>query len=263
MNQYEMAYRVWPCLCKIAEKKKTVTYGDLGAAIGIHHRPIRKALGCIQDFCLEQRLPPLTILVVSKQSRQPSGGFIAWDVDHLEAGYDLVYDYNWKSLDNPFQFASDGSDLAEIVKKLLNKPDESGEQFAKIKVRGVAQRIFRQALLQAYDYRCAISGISFIECLDAAHIVPWAESSADMRMHVQNGILMSSVHHRLFDLGYLTIDEKYRIVWEDVSMEKYRPYSQFDKALTVGLHGKKISLPALEKHWPSIDWIRTRNASDA
>ena len=47
-------------------------------------------LGLIQNYCIEEKLPPLTILVVDK-SGKPGTGFIAYDVDKLAEGMALVY----------------------------------------------------------------------------------------------------------------------------------------------------------------------------
>ena len=46
----------------------------------MHHRVISHILSKIQDYCLEEKLPPLTILVVGKSNRHPVTGFIAWDI---------------------------------------------------------------------------------------------------------------------------------------------------------------------------------------
>jgi putative restriction endonuclease len=108
INQAERAYRAWPILTRRAAEGKTITYGELGALLGVHPRAIRYVLGLIQDFCLEEKLPPLTILIVN-QSGRPGTGFIAHDFDKLEEGGSLVRAYNWKTVPNPFEFASDGT----------------------------------------------------------------------------------------------------------------------------------------------------------
>jgi len=91
INQAERAYRAWPILTERAREGKTITYGDLGALLGIHHRAVRHVLGLIQAYCLK-KLPPLTILVVD-QGGQPGTGFIAYDLDKLAEGKSLVYAY--------------------------------------------------------------------------------------------------------------------------------------------------------------------------
>ena len=59
---------------------------------------------------------------------------------------------------------------------------------------------FRQAVLEAYSYRCAMCGIQ-LGLVDAAHIVPHAH----LQGHdvVSNGLALCSLHHRSFDTGLL------------------------------------------------------------
>lgn len=95
--QYQRAANAWPLLTETAASQSKITYADLAQHLGIHPRPIRYVLGVIQDYCLGEKLPPLTILVVSQRG-VPSEGFIAWDVDDLAEGYRLVYGYPWHEL---------------------------------------------------------------------------------------------------------------------------------------------------------------------
>ena len=257
-NQYERAYRAWPMLTKCADNGKTLTYGQLAKRLGIHHRTVRFLLGKIQDYCLEEKLPPLTILVVNQSTQRPSEGFIAWDADNLPEGRENVFKYSWDALPNPFQFAADGSRYEQLVSELRDSPENSKDVYTKVKVRGIAQQIFRSSLLNIYRGRCAFTIASFPRCLDAAHIISWSKSTPEQRMDVRNGILMTSFHHRLFDQGILTIDEKFRIRYYDPEM-KYGQYSKYDKLLTVDLHGKKMWLPRNQKHSPKVEWVLERN----
>jgi hypothetical protein len=74
------------------------------------------------------------------------------------------------------------------------------------------QSEFRDALIQAYGGRCAITGCVALEVLEAAHIVP------HLGLHTQradNGLLLRSDIHTLFDLGQLWIDEEMRVCIAD------------------------------------------------
>jgi predicted restriction endonuclease len=62
---------------------------------------------------------------------------------------------------------------------------------------------FRRKLLQAYGDRCAITGCDCLDALEAAHIRPYGGESTN---HVQNGILLRSDLHTLFDIGKVGID---------------------------------------------------------
>ena len=107
-DRYEWAFRAWPVLTERARQRSVITYGELGEALHIHHRTVRLVLEIIQDFCLREPLPPLTILVVKKDGNRPGAGFIAWDLGRLDEGYEEVYQFPWGTRANPFEFAAQG-----------------------------------------------------------------------------------------------------------------------------------------------------------
>ena len=47
--------------------------------------------GPIQDWFLHEKQPPLTILAMSGRRHRPGEGFIAWNVNDLDEGYEQVY----------------------------------------------------------------------------------------------------------------------------------------------------------------------------
>jgi hypothetical protein len=65
------------------------------------------------------------------------------------------------------------------------------------------QSLFRDKLLTAYDGRCAITGVSVPQVLEAAHIDPHSESG-DNRS--ENGLLLRADLHALFDEGLIEIE---------------------------------------------------------
>src|SRR3546814_12993924 len=57
----------------------------------------------------------------------------------------------------------------------------------------------------AYNRRCAVSGEKTLPILDAAHI----RSYGDGGEHIaENGLLLRTDIHRLFDLGYATVTDR-------------------------------------------------------
>ena len=263
VNQYERAYHAWAILTDAAARRECewLTYKDLAKRIGVHHRPLRYVLGLIQDYCLCEKLPPLTILAVSQSTLRPGVGFIAWDADDIEQGREQVFGYPWRTQPNPFAFAAGGASYEGLVNTVAQSPEKSEEVYARIRVRGIAQQVFRDALLRVYDSKCAFTGFQFEVCLDAAHIIPWSEATPAQRMDVRNGILMSAVHHRLFDQRRMTVDEDYRIRFYDPRMLDDPPYSESDRSLTAALNGKKMLLPWNKDYWPNPEWIKRRNMS--
>ena len=253
INQVERASRAWPILIKRAISRATITYGELGAALGVHHRAVRYLLGVIQDYCLEVELPPLTILIVNASGR-PGTGFIAFDLENFEEGLEKVYGFDWGSLENPFAFSQSGQSYNSIVATLTNDPTSAAEIYTLVKSRGIKQIIFRDALLKAYARRCAFTEIAVPGTLEACHIVPWAQASPAERLDVRNGLLLNSFHHSLFDYGYITATTDYRIVYCDRT-EENRRFSDLEHSLTRGLHGKAMHVPRRATLRPNPDFI--------
>ena len=71
------------------------------------------------------------------------------------------------------------------------------------------QRLFRESVLKAYDYKCAITGKSLLidnRCLlEAAHIIPYRDGGSFV---VNNGIALSYEMHKMFDNGLFSFTYK-------------------------------------------------------
>jgi hypothetical protein len=78
-------------------------------------------------------------------------------------------------------------------------------------VRRVGQDVFRQAILTAYQGRCAITGIDDPRLLNASHIVGWSEDSGH-RMNLRNGICLGALHDRAFDRHLISFDTEWRLL---------------------------------------------------
>jgi putative restriction endonuclease len=252
------AGEAWDVLVECAKKKELITYGDLGALVGVHVRQVNRVLGLLQDYCLAEKLLPITIQVINKSYGKPGEGFVAWDIENLDEGVQRVQDYPWQPHGNPFGFALKGATFQNLADRILRNPNEADDVYAKVRVRGQIQEVFRRVLLAAYEGRCAFTGVTFEEGLDACHIVSWSECDRKDRLNPANGILLSSFYHRLFDAGYLTIDESFRVIYCDPKIERFS-YTEEDKSLVASLHGKRIYLPKEAKYRPGKEFIRVHN----
>jgi putative restriction endonuclease len=255
VNQSERAGYAWPILVEVAQQMGTVTYGELGRRLSIHHRTVRYVLSEIQDYCLEEKLPPITILVVDQRVGKPGAGFIAWDVDDLAHGLELVYGYPWGSIANPFAFALEGESIDSIANAIVTRRIAPADAYAKVKVRGTAQQIFRMALIKAYIGQCALSGYRIAALLEAAHIIPWEKANSEQRMDPCNGILLSVLHHKLFDLRLLTITEDYRVLVDLDSTPRGSP----EHTLLSEIGGSTLHLPKDRSLWPNPAYLEARN----
>lgn len=253
INQELRAYYSWKILVECAKNKKTITYKDFSNEIKIHHRTVRYPLEYIQDYCLKNQLPPLSILVVNKTTGLPGTGFKAWEIEDSEKGIKIVFDFDWTKLLNPFSYAENGTTENDLVKKILKNPENSGEVYSLIKNRGVSQSIFRSILLKTYNSRCAFCGFSHEEALEASHIIPYCDSSDSQKIDPRNGLLLCSIHHKLFDYGLISINQDYTIsILENQNIDKEIEYNRI---MTTELDGKKIYLPKDKMFHPEISYL--------
>jgi putative restriction endonuclease len=144
----------------------------------------------------------------------------------------------------------------------VEDPEQGGEVYARVRVRGIAQRVFRSALLRTYDGQCAMCGLTFTEALEAAHIIHWNDASPGQRMDPRNGVLLCATHHRLYDAGLITVADEFRVRYCDPTKADLSPYSKIDEHMSVALHDRPIRLPADKRHWPNMAWLKQRNADD-
>lgn len=73
--------------------RQTLTYELLGVRIGIPAFALGNHLGHVMHYCVQQKLPPLTALVVSKETGRPGLGFTA--TDDPDKAREQVFTYPW------------------------------------------------------------------------------------------------------------------------------------------------------------------------
>lgn len=241
-NHELRAFNAWEILIKRAGEKIPITYKELAEQVGVHHRVCRYFLDYIQAYCMNEEMPPLTSIVVSKEGKVGKG-FIAYDVNNIGEGQKKVYNFNWSNYINPFQYAQIDGRQSELAVDLLDTT-KSKEVYAKVKVRGVAQSLFRKALLEVYQSKCAFCGFRIPEALEAAHIVPWSVANEEEKLDVRNGILLCSNHHKLFDKNIYLLEEDYTIHLNGLYRSK--------------LVGQTLKLPKHKMHFPKKEYIIKR-----
>ena len=75
-------------------------------------------------------------------------------------------------------------------------------------VQRIGQDIFRKSLMEYWQGRCPLTGITDPELLRASHIVPWSECTDDaQRLDVHNGLLLSALWDAAFDRALVTFDD--------------------------------------------------------
>jgi hypothetical protein len=79
----------------------------------------------------------------------------------------------------------------------------------RLMVQRIGQDIFRTRLMDYWQGRCPLTGITDQALLRASHIVPWAECESDAeRLDVHNGLLLSALWDAAFDRALVTFDDE-------------------------------------------------------
>jgi len=125
-------------------------------------------------------------------------------------------------------------------------------------LRMVKQRLhqasFREAVITAYNGRCALSGLPEPLLLDAAHIVADKDERFGQPV-VSNGIPLSKIHHAAFDAHLIGIDPDYHLHVSDRLLgQKDGPMLEALKRL----NGEMIHLPGRSKDRPDRDRLALR-----
>ena len=128
-------------------------------------------------------------------------------------------------------------------------PSRMGQDRATQTTTRVGQDFFRTAVLSAYNGRCCITGLSLPALLVASHIVPWSHDSAN-RVNPRNGLLLSALHDKAFDSGFITIRDDMTV---QVSRKHNVGYDQFFSESIEFYNGKPISQP--EKFTPDREFL--------
>ena len=162
----------------------------------------------------------------------------------------------WEEMHSDWEnFALESSETLEKLAVNIFDPDSSpkhrdysGKTKATIIKSRVGQNFFRKSILSAYNNNCCISGLSVPSLLVASHIVPWGVDASN-RLNPHNGLCLSSLHDKAFDIGIITIQH-------DMTIRVSKTITSSDSFYkeTIGRYdGHTIILP--DKFQPSQDFL--------
>jgi len=116
----------------------------------------------------------------------------------------------------------------------------------------LGQGAFRVLVTESYQRRCAVTGERTLPVLEAAHIKPFAKSGPN---RVNNGLLLRSDLHILFDRGYMTITDSMNVEVSRRIKEEFENGRDY-----YAMHGKSlIILPSNPIELPAHDYITWHN----
>jgi putative restriction endonuclease len=160
-------------------------------------------------------------------------------------------------------------EVQKIVTKLIEAPrpinyhpiEAKRNTMVVTKEISIRKRGFRQAVIEAYDFRCAVCGLKIhspnrnIWEVEAAHIVPHGSKGKD---DILNGISLCHLHHWAFDVGWFSLLDDYTLT---VSPEAENLPDEFVKSVSYEFikslkkPNQKIFLPSHSNIYPHLNAI--------
>ena len=139
-----------------------------------------------------------------------------------ESGFDKALSLSNIPLSQKDYFATKSFEVQKIVKKLTESPrperynpfDIGKKNVTSTRETTLRRRGFRQAVIEAYNCKCAFCGIKISSPdsmsweVEAAHIVPHCFKGKD---DIWNGLALCRLHHWAFDVGWFTLENDFTI----------------------------------------------------
>ncbi|MGN0223504.1 MAG: HNH endonuclease [Muribaculaceae bacterium] len=132
-----------------------------------------------------------------------------------------------------------GKSIEETTHIQIEDLPEGKEREVVVRQR-VNQSLFRATVMNAYNFRCCISGVKKPELVDACHIVDWAVDTAN-RTNPKNGLCLNPFFHKAYDKWLISITPDFEIVVSEKLLQSTESEATQDYLSQV--NGTKIHLP--------------------
>ena len=164
-------------------------------------------------------------------------------------------------------------EVEKIVKRLNEQsrpvnydPFDHNKKTSKVsKETRLRNRGFRQAIIEAYDCKCAVCEMKIKSPdalqweVEAAHIVPHSLNGKD---DIWNGVALCHLHHWAFDVGWFTLKDDFKILAskqiENVP-NNFGKIGNYDFIRQLSKETRVIALPKRKEIYPhqtAIQWHR-------
>jgi len=217
--------------------------------IGVPARYRARLYEVVQDG---KRYPAKYVLLLAVQRAVGKG-----DLSRASAGGETLAGYVLRRLG--FAVERIGETAALIEDLIESKAEEAPDwEFNPTGLEDLRERVageilkrrgqpgFRRKLLKIYGNKCAITGCSATEVLEACHIIPYLGPKTN---HPSNGLILRADLHTLFDLDLITIEPESMKVAVSPSLRS----SEYGS-----LEGMQLRMPAIPALAPSAAALEER-----
>lgn len=158
-----------------------------------------------------------------------------------------------------YDFPGEDGSVDSIARRILNHEETPRSTLENVENLGpthgdprlviprLGQGGFKAVVQEAYERRCAITNHKITPTLQAAHILP-VSSGGEHR--IDNGILLRSDVHTLFDRRYLGINHEYRLLVSPRLRSDFGNGEEF-----YAKEGQTVGLPARPAQNPSPEFL--------
>lgn len=139
--------------------------------------------------------------------------------------------------------------FGEEVREVQAPEVDSGTRFGMptMILPRLGQGSFRVLVTDIYKRRCTVTGERTLPVLHAAHIKPYGQMG---KHEPQNGLLLRSDLHTLFDRGYVTVTPERRFEVSRRIKEEFENGRDY-----YALHGRQISVPSRSEWAPAHEYL--------
>lgn len=106
MKRHQRASQIWPLLIRAAGNRRIYTYKEVAEALGMPGawRSIGGFLGPIMHYCQQDKVPPLTVLVVNQATGRPGVGLTTageLNPERVKTEQERVFAHDWSRIIPP------------------------------------------------------------------------------------------------------------------------------------------------------------------
>ena len=100
MTIYQRSSQIWSLLVCAARERKSYTYGQISEILGFKGAGVMgQFLNPIMRFCEDNKLPPLTVLVVNQDTGLPGEGLST--LEDVNEDREEVFSFDWFRINPP------------------------------------------------------------------------------------------------------------------------------------------------------------------